>query len=410
MKNKYPYDLYRMGVPAWCEVYTSVKYNENLYIFDGNCVESVYEILSAEDILKNFCGEHKIKSHEIFSEKNKDDLLGYLKKISEFGFKPRENAEEYAVSAKLIGFSNGKTVRLPESAELLRDMLAGKIKLDAAYAGRFMIYGSKGENARYFYDKINNRIEKISGKADSDFIEIPQLINIDTMAENFSDGVYKSFEELKEKENNKFFYRSFLRELYIEIVFKTWDWCEENEIEFVIKVPCPRIPFAFGGIGFYKSFKPADIYYSVFENRYFWDGEVNNFFDYHYAAKRNSTDHWNGENEFIKIPVPATPEKILAECGLSLEIDHSSEGREQMLEEYNIPIYFDTFYRVYGSRTKKETEAIYRCICKYKYLGYKLLCGYAADCFDVFLNPGDKHDINIGRKIIKRGGAKYGHV
>ncbi|MDE7295068.1 MAG: hypothetical protein K2N72_11645, partial [Oscillospiraceae bacterium] len=194
MKNQFPDDLYRMDVPAWCEIYRSVKYEENLYIFNGDCVESVYEILSAEDILKSFCSKYKINSHEIFSEKNEDYLLEYLKEISEFGFKPREKAAEYAVSAKLIGFSNGKTVRLPENAELLRDILAGKIKLDAAYAGRFMIYSSKGENARYFYDKINNRIEKNPVNTASDVIEIPQSINIDIMAENFSGGDYKCFE------------------------------------------------------------------------------------------------------------------------------------------------------------------------------------------------------------------------
>lgn len=407
MKNKYPDDLYRMNIPAWCEVYRSVKYNEDLYIFNGDCVESVYGILSAEDILKHFCSEHKIKSHDIFLEKNEDDLFGYLKEISELGFKPRENAEEYAIGAKLIGFSNGKTVRLPENAELLRDMLAGKIKLDAAYAGRFMIYGSKGENARYFYDKINGRIEKNPINTASGFIEIPQSINIDIMAENFSGGDYKCFEELKNKENNNAFYCSFLRELYKEIGLKASEWCKENELEFAVKQPCPQIPFLFGGIGFCKSLKPADTYYSVFENRYFWDGEADNFFDYHYAAKRHSTDHWNGEDEFVKISVPATPEKILEECGLSLENDNSSEGREQMLEEYNIPIYFDSFYRAYGGRTKEETEAIYRCICKYKYWGYKLLCGYGAD---VFLDSDDKHDIDTGRRIIKRGGAKNGYV
>ncbi|MDE6591990.1 MAG: hypothetical protein K2K57_02860 [Oscillospiraceae bacterium] len=407
MKNRYPDDLYRMNVPAWCEVYRSVKYDENLYIFNGNCVESVYEILSAEDILKSFCSEYKINSREIFWEENEKDLLEYLKEISKLGFKSRENTEEYAVSAKLIGFSNGKTVRLPENAELLRDMLAGKIKIDAAYVGRFMVYGSNGENARYFYDKINGRIEKNPVNTDSGFIEIPRLINVDIMAKEFSDGIYTSFEELKNKENSKAYYCSFLRELYMKIISKAWDWCEENGLEFVIKLPLPQIPFAFGGIGFYKSFKPVDTYYSVFENRYFWDGEADNYFNYHYAVKRNSTDHWNGENELIKVPVPATPEKILAECGFSLEIDRSSEGREQMLEEYNIPIYFDTFYRVYGSRTKEETEAIYCCICKYKYLGYKLLCDYGAD---VFLGSDDKHDINIGRKIIKRSGAKNGYV
>lgn len=201
--------------------------------------------------------------------------------------------------------------------------------------------------------------------------------------EHFFDVLNSSFRKSRQRKNS---YRLTSRLLTADYGGATYYIAKPRSTELMLYIADgkPQIAFLFGDIGFTDLQFQGNAYYLPTYNLYIF-GEQ----EYTGYCEKYSSDCWDSADELIKIPIFASPQSILKECGLSAEKKIDREYMDYCLDD---EIYYDNFWNQYGIRTIEEQQLIYGCICKYKVMEYNWLTKRGAR---LMLTDQDKKDLGL---------------
>lgn len=375
------------NIPPKADVYYSPRYDDCLFIFETDkkayfdelCYYKPMSITDAKEDFLRRCHADRLTDeliprwHEHFF-----DVLN-----SSFR-KSRQRKNSYRLTSRLLTADYGGAtyyIAKPRSTELMLYIADGKPRIDFSRLCRCMISCDDITNNNYFYDKEKG---SFFYECTENAVPVPRTVNIDSFSRDFSKGEYPDFESFKADKRDAPVYADFLRSLFGRLTEHAEKWCSENDIEYLINHGKPQIAFLFGDIGFTDLQFQGNSYYLPIYNSYIFEEQ-----EYTGYCEKYSSDCWDSADELIKIPIFASPQSILKECGLSAEKKIDREYMDYCLDD---EIYYDNFWNQYGIRTIEEQQLIYGCICKYKVMEYNWLTKRGAR---LMLTDQDKKDLGL---------------
>lgn len=357
--SDYPDDLWYYNSngekmnPSWAEAYYCLRYDTLLYVFEDKAIDSAFDVIDVDEVKRNFLKQKCVDSinqclsdwHMYFAEHIHRSKMRTIDKYSS------------QIKAKCLGFCDdlhNYQIMIPESQELLFDIIDGNLSLDP-------------------FNEINDQYRQNINK------------QINSLTAQYTKGKYLTLYDYYVHENTTVSYACFLKkinEIRINDFVKKYG---NDSVCHAVNLGTLVMPFPFDGIGFFTRKNTQNygvLYCDPMYNILIYQSQISNY--------RRLDTYIDLKYQLIEIPQFASPYQILTENKLKTDIDHDSAKIDKMYSYYDLPIYPDSFWREYGYRTKNEIRLIYNSICKYKYMAYNWL---KERQMNLFLYDDDRLDI-----------------